>query len=432
MSFSKEDSVRPRSLSLAALLAVVLPAGLRAQDTATARAPLEIHTSEESVARRLRDGFGLTGALPELHAGEHWLVTLDATDHPVIRAASGEAGWLRLEVHPAALMQSLAEVIARVRPIGRGFLTMSFIDAGCPPGKAVSAADQILDFPKQVSRLAVDVTGDALHGFHGTLRIEPAADTGLAGVVAGLRPAELGPPMLPLSGGNLSVRVSIDPEALREKWAPVLRLLAFLRNPSTEVTQQHVQVLERWMAASDGTSAVSGTFFPGITTTLVAGLRDPQAAHEIAEDPSYLEWTRKMAELDPRAEMRMTPHAWTYRGVAVDHSVLTRPSRVSPNAPDEVHGEQALVGSWSMGVSGRVSGVGFVRMRRLIDAALDGKIARTALPKDTLADVDFDFGPMVQSIATKQGKQAPDLPVHRLTATLSVDGGALVIAADVR
>lgn len=232
-------------------LLLVLGAALAAQPetAAPAAAPLVVKTGQQKVAANLMRSSG--AELPQVAAGEHYVLTLDAEGGWTCTAGQGAMPFLAVEAHPKELMAAFSEQVEQARGMAKAGASMAAAGSPMKPAQMAAMVDGFIDFPLQIQSLTLQIEGDDAKGWDARAELQPVAEGWFAQLVRELRPSGKGVPSL--GEGTMTFAWDLDPRALQ---AGIQPMLGFLENLVPEDQRGALRKFtEQQLGTLDGTAA---------------------------------------------------------------------------------------------------------------------------------------------------------------------------------
>jgi hypothetical protein len=385
---------------------------------------LVLKTANDGLARGALSGFGSGTAVEPPEPGQHHVILVDEEGQAFLRPGQGDIGWLRLEARPPLLMKILARQVAEARAVARAALPPLMSTGGLDRSVAQEFVDALFRFPAQVDHLRVDVDGSPRTGFAVDLELSPAGGSGFADFMSALAPNPEGAPVVGGESTSFWMRVSLEPGALAAAFGPLSGLMASIYAGAGQ--EETDEFMRRWLDHVDGTFA---TAMGPDGTSMVMGLRDAESARAFVASEQYRQFTELALEQSPIMEGRMVMDAFLHRGVsahlqeaeAFDEAVAMNPLFSGENLNSYIAVAGDLLVSSMMGSTEE-------KMKRLIDRALDGEIARAPLPDDAVLELVMDFGALIASAGQSRPQDAP----RELWISASAPGGRLRVRVTTR
>lgn len=376
--------------------------------TAAAKAPvLTAKTSRMEIAAMLGESLGYTGDLPELADGKHFVVTLGADRQVQMAVAEGDAAPLDLVGDPAAAMAAFAAELDGVKPVVNGSLTMGLQQLGITPKESAAFLKELWAFPAQLQSIHLTLTGDlddpATGGLDLALQFQPKAEGAFAQFCKSLQPCAEGVPVLPVVEGTaMWFSMSLAPERMATLLAPLMDLTVAVTHQGDEDRARAKALYRKSLDVYDGTFAMDLALpFRG---RMVMGLRDGAAMQKLIESEEYVAVLK--SQKMQQAEVEVLPNAFEHRGVKVLKSTanLEQPNPMLPAGG--LVSMFGVAGTWFAGTLG----AGEPEAKRVLDAALDGKVQRAKLAAGELLKFGIDVPNLVGFLMEQQGMGGSELP----------------------
>ncbi|MCA8964575.1 MAG: hypothetical protein KDC48_06805 [Planctomycetes bacterium] len=369
-------------LLAAALLAA---AALRAQ-----QAPmLVVKTPNTAVVTRVAGAFDVGLQLPAPGAGQHYELTCAARGQCKVTTADGDVGFLTMRGDPAALATAFAEQIDMAKPIVQAGMMVGLQQQGFAAKEVGAFLKELWAFPQQLSSFALRIDGDPEHmddGVTVTLDIQPMAGGYVSRIVDALEPGPGGAPRLPERGAMMVMRCSLAPASLQTVLGPFAEIGLRMTNQGEEALQQARALNDRWMKAYDGSFAM--TFGEGMRGRMLVGVRDPAELDALMRSDDYRAMLANQRLPGQDVEYEITPDALDFRGCKWLRTKVSG-AETSPFLPDGTFvSHVGRVGSYMAVAMGGDEG----EAKALIDAVLDGKVARAPLADGAVVRVAVDVG----------------------------------------
>jgi len=388
----------------------VLLAPLPAQDTAAADvAPLVVKTTQERFAMRLAGRGGRE--LPELKAGEHYVLTLGEDGEFTAAAGNGAVPFVFLEAKPRVLMEMFAEQVDQARDMGKMGAAMASANSPFKPKQMEKLIDAVFDFPRQVETFTVTVDGDSQKGWDAHAELVPLAGSGFATGVGKLRASGKGAPRL--GEGIITMAADLAPGVVEDVFASlsefVVGMVAEADRPAAR------KMIATQFAACDGSMAlVMGEDW----MRMALGCRDAAAMRELMASDDWARLQKSFLAAMPEAEVAVKREK--VGDLDVVHVVGDLGTTDNPFAKD------GKIDSWSAVVGDQVVSVvngGRKAFEELAQRATAGGLELAALPEASVLTMNMrlaDFlamsgqdipDGMPDSIDLRLGKKGKDVLV---------------------
>jgi hypothetical protein len=336
--------------------------------------------------------------------GKHHVLTLDGTGNLTLSTADGDVPGLDLDARPPALMRIFGKQIARAKMQATAAAKMF----GGPAAKAGMDVEPMIAgmfaFPEQIERLKIQANGNPMdpdEGLSLSLDFQPVADSGFARFAGALQTNQAGAPVL--GDADLTMRFAIAKEASKKILEGFLPMLtSFGMKQSDELSAMMLEMLGHY----DGCG--SATFdFAGGGMNMAFGVDGPKAAALLGSERyrNLMQTAYADSELFEEApKMGSSEH----RGVGI--------TEVSMEFGEAMAQNPMLGGSPTANTFTAVAGNLMLssmakdgsRIRGLIDAALDKKVATSPLPEGALVTMDLALAKMAQMFAGPAAEGAPE------------------------
>lgn len=389
-----------------AILALVLPAAIAAQDTAAAAEPAAlVKTGHPRLAAGLSMGGG--SDLPDLQAGEHYVVTMSADGDVTVATGNGAIPFLIVEARPRVLMTLFADHIDEARRIAKATASVGAAGSGMRPAQMAAMMDAIFDFPQQIEVLTVTVDGSEDKGWDAHAVVVPRPGSGFEGGVALLRPSGKGAPQIGPAGA-MTLTCDLHPSAMQAVFGAMGGLVA---NMVDEADRPAVRkMMDTQVAAMDGTMVFA---LERSVMRMVFGCSDGEAMRRLMGGDDWTKMQRAFLEGMPDAEVEFTREK--SGDLEIVHTLGDIGTDVNPFAKD------GKLEGWAT-VAGDVM-VSVVNDERkafddIVRAAVDGKLERAPLPGGSMLTMHMDMAALIamsgqevppgmpSSIDLRVGKQA--------------------------
>lgn len=387
-------------------LAVALAAPLIAQETTTKPAPtvaqgpaLVLKTSDYTVAAQAAAMFDRIGDLPQMPDGGHLVLSLGADKALAVTTGSGDVGLADLVADPAALMELYAEELEGVLPMARGALTMGFQQAGLQPKDAARSVANVLDFPKQLQKVVLKVTGgQSTGGIDSTFAIEGKPGSDFEKFVGLCKPSSQGAPVLATKGAAMVMSFSLAPDALAAMFAPMRELALSMITKDEAQRKEFGALYDQWMALYDGGACVS--VGEGMRMSMLIGVLDGAKIRQMLSSEAYLAVMRDQKLPDPDMKVEVSADGFEHRGTKLGKQKLSG-GEPNPMMPDGVMESYfGAVGNYMlMAMNGSEAGA-----KEIVDAVLDQKVKRAPLAGDAILRLDLDLEALVQQMNAVTGQ----------------------------
>jgi len=408
-------------------LAAVLAAPLIAQDTTTKPAPtvaqgpaLVLKTSDHMVAAQAAAMFDRIDDLPQIPDGGHLVLSLGADKKLAVTTGSGDVGLADLVADPAALMDLYAEELESVLPMARGALTMGFQQGGLQPKDAARHVKNMLDFPKQLQKVALKVAGgQSTGGFDSTFSIEGKPGSDFETFVGWCKPSSQGAPVLAAKDAAMVMSFSLAPDALAAMFAPVRELALSMVTKDEAQRKEFGTLYDQWIALYDGGAGV--TIGENMRMSMLVGVLDGAKVREMLSSEAYLAVMRDQKLPDPDMKVEVSPDGFEHRGTKLGKQRVSG-GEPNPMMPDGVMESYfGAVGNYMvMAMNGSETGA-----KELVDAVLDQKVKRAPLAGDAILRLDLDLAAMVEQMG--MGAGAPEGMPTQVNLSAAAVGKALQI-----
>ncbi|MGE3171955.1 MAG: hypothetical protein AB7O97_04965 [Planctomycetota bacterium] len=399
---------------------------IAAQETASPGPLLTLRTTQTRVAHRVARELGMQ--LSVSHDGDQCVtLTLGRDRGTAVEVRDGDGPLLELEADVQGLLQAYEKELVGYQAMMRGVMVMSMQQQGMPVKDAAAFVGQMLAFPEQLSKATLRVTGDpkfAEGGLDIEFALEARPDSAMGKVVADLRPSPAGAPVLD-GEAPIAMRVSMDPKGLAALASQLTRTTLAMAYQEGESFDAMVKVTERMFADADG-----GMVFAidsAMTMQMILGFQKAETLQDMFTSGEYQDAIRGQRLLDRNMEVTVTPAAFEHRGVTFLKSHVTNDGPPNPVMPDGETTSFTAAAAGFLVMSGNES-----EARGMVDAALDGKIERAALPDESLLTLDVRVPAMVElfGAALPRRVRPEDLPAAAKIA-LAAKGRRLVLTVHV-
>lgn len=437
-----------RSLFLAAVF--VMP--VCAQDPVPAPKPVEttgqtsaqgpalvLKTGEAIVAMQTAAMFDHFDDLPEQPEGGHYVLSLAADKKLAVTVGAGEAGLIDLVADPSALMAVYAEELEGLLPMARGALTMALQQAGMKPKDAAPWVKGVLDFPKQLQKVALKVVGGpdsgdgssvtmfGKDGIDATFAVEGKPGSNFEWFVGLCKPSSQGAPVLPATNPAMSMSFSLAPESVAAMLAPFRDLSLTMFTKDEAQKKEFGAIYDQWIALYDG--GVVASMGEGMRMRMLIGVLDGAKLSETLTNETYLAMMRNQTLPDPDMEVEVTADALEHRGTKLGKSRVSggEPSPMMPDGAMESY-FGAIANYMVMTLNGDEASA-----KDLIDTVLDKKVKRAPLAGDSIVHMDVDLATFMPQLnpAIGQGGANDRMP-QRMGLSVAAVGNALQVRMNLK
>ncbi len=399
-------------LLLSALLSPLMAQDAAAPTTATGAA-LVVRTVDADIAENLSDTFS-GGKLPDLGAGACYVLTLGSDGKLAITTENAASGFMQMRAKPAMLAEIFADKIEETRQQMGMFAGMAAGQLGATPQELTALVDDVFAFPKQVEALNIDVTGSPTSSLDGKVDVLPAADGWFGKFIGELQANKAGAPAVADPDAMFQLAVNMDHAALLKAVRPFLGFAVGAAASDKESKLKYGAMMQSMVALFDGTVAMAMTGDKG--QKLLCGLQDGPALATLIGSADFKAWRQASAEANPMADVEFKDAAVTHREIACNKQI----TEVSmPSGQDNKTTQfTAVAGSFLLGAGSESD------TKSLIDAILDQKVARAALPGNALLTVSAKVAEMVRTLSNgmADGEDAPaklDVAMHKQGTALN-------------
>jgi hypothetical protein len=364
--------------------------------------------------------------IPELPAGGHFVVTLGADRKLALTTATGDVGVLRMVGDPGALMDAFATEIEGAKTVLQGSMTVALQAQGMKPKDVAAFVKSVLEFPKQVARMTLEVTGDPKarpeDGLVIALALEPKAGSAFTGFVEALEPCPQGAPSPASPGALFEMRGSFAPASLAKVLAPFRNWTVNLTNQGEEQRAKAQALYAKWLEVYDG--GVGIAIGEGFRGRMLIGATDAAKLQQLVASEEYRAMMEGQQMANRDVEMVVTPDALEHRGVKA------LKMEVSGYEPNPMMPEGSM--TTYAGAAGKYLFVVFggqeSAAKATIDAISDQKVGRAPLPGGALVDSTIDLPAMFAMVGRPPAKDMP----QKLSLSVGKNGKALALHALVR
>lgn len=409
-------------------LTAALTAPLLAQETTTKPAPTVVQgpafllkTSDFMVAAQAAAMFDRIGDLPQIPDGGHLVLSLGADKALAVTTGSGDVGLADLVADPAALMDLYAEELEGVLPMARGALTMAFQQTGAQPKDAARYVKNVLDFPKQMQRVVLKVTGgQSTGGIDSTFALEGKPGSDFEKFIGLCKPSSQGAPASAAKDASMVMSFSLAPESLAAMFAP-MRDWALSMSAKDEAQRKEFGALyDQWIGLYDGGGVM--TIGDGMRMSMLIGVLDGAKVRETLTSEAYLSVMQNQKLPDPDMKVEVSPDGFEHRGTKLGKTKMSG-GEPNPMMPDGVIESYfgAVANYMVMAMNGSEAGA-----KELVDAVLDQKVKRAPLAGDAILRFDVDLEAFVQQMNAATGQEGTlDSMPKRATLSAAAAGKAL-------
>jgi hypothetical protein len=415
-----------------ALFAAALALPLCGQDEVKTVAPtqgpvLVLKTSQAELASMMAMNLGFEEELPDVADGGHYVLSLGADRKIKVETAAGDAGLLDLSGDPAGLMELFAEEMESYKPMVQGTLSLVLQEQGVTAKDVAAFTKSLFEFPKQMQRLSLVVTGDPedplTDGIDVKFSLEPKAGSGFATFASAMQPSSQGVPMLAAGKNMMEMQFALAPDNLASLLGPIVDWSVGLTNQGEEQRKLAFAMVEQMMKLYDGGMSVA--FNDKMQGNCLIGVLDGEKLRELVSSDDYLTMMKGQKLANRNLEMEVTPNAFEHRGLKVLKSKVTG-EEPNPMMPDgSMESFFAAVGNYMT----LTIGGGEANAKALIDAVADQKVKRQpiangavmamvinihslmALTQPEMADMDME-GQVPNAATITFGKNGKGLLLH--------------------
>lgn len=373
-----------------ATLALVLHPAIMAQDEAVAPAPaLVVRTGHP----RLAEGLSMAARqdLPDLNAGEHYVVTMSAEGDLAVTTGNGAVPFVMVEARPRALMTIFADHVDEVRRLAKASASVGAAGSGMRPAQMAGLMDAIFDFPQQIDAVTVRVDGDEEKGWDAHAEVVPLARGAFERGVTALRSSGKGAPRL--DDGAVSLACDLHPSVLQTVYGGMADLVAGMVDEADRPAVR--KLMEAQAAASDGTMAFA---MAAGAIHMVLGCADADAMRKLLAGDEWVRMQRAFLANLPDAEVEITHEQVGDLDIVHTHGDLG--TDTNPFAKDgKIEGWATVAGDAMVSV---VYG-GRRTFDRLVRTAAAGELERAPLPAGSVMTMRVDMAGMM----AMSGRDAP-------------------------
>jgi hypothetical protein len=389
------------NLTLRLLFVSALVGPVFAQDaTATAaKGPLlTVRSLDPSAIYGLAMMLGEMPDLPELAAGSHYELVLGADRQARIGTAQGASAFLEIAADPPGLMQAFAKELQESRMMVQLGIGMSMQQAGIDAAAAKGIVAGLYEFPNQLERLSLVVTGNPdevrEHGMDVAIDFVAKADAPFGKTMLQIRPCGQGAPSL---GGDspMATQVSLDPESMRTVFAPMADAILGMMIAGDESAAMRT-LCRSWLDLYDGGFAMA---MGPAGLEMLMGLSDgAKLATQLAGD-DYAAIMKAQGETNRKMDLAFEQNALQHRGATFHKITVEMDGPPNPVLPDgKMTMLQGVVGNYFL--TGPEPST-----KALADRAADGKLLRAALPGGAVMTMTMSMAAMAGAMG---GDEMPE------------------------
>ncbi|MFO1077865.1 MAG: hypothetical protein U1E73_09085 [Planctomycetota bacterium] len=394
------------SLPLRSFFVSLLAVPAFAQDATTAapaaKGPiLLVKSTRQDVIGGLSMMLGHMDDLPVLADGSHYELAFGGDKSVAVTTAPGASAFLDLSADPAGLMTTFAEEIKRGRAMVQMGVGMGLQQAGIEPAVAKDIVAGLFDFPQQLDKLTLVITGDPDEvrdkGMDVDLDFFAKADSGFAGVMQKLKPCSQGAPAM-VGESLMQMQLSLDPESLRSVLVPATDLILTLTFGAGDEHKAARETYKKWMDLYDGGMAMA---FNGNGMDMLIGVLDGKQLSSILASDDYVNMLKAQGNANRNMEMTVQANALEHKGNKFHKMHMEFDGPPNPFAPEgKMDMYQGAVGNYL------VAG-GEASVKTMADAAGESKIKRSSLAGGAVTTMTIGIEQLVGSMGGDIPDDAP-------------------------
>lgn len=410
-----------RTHSFLALLSLTLP-GLgslsRAQEPAPAvkvgTAPLVVKTTQADFAERLLRQSGQE--LPEIGAGEHYVLTMSGESGFAAGKGSGAVAFVEVEAQPKVLMELFADQVDQARRTAKMMSGMMAASSPATPVDMAKLVDAMFDFPMQIETLTLRVEGEEQKGWDAHAEFLPVAKSYLESMAQGLETSGKGVPRL--GDGVFTMGFDLAPKALTAGMGAFTSLIMAKVPEEDRGTLR--RLLDEQMAACDGTMAMS---MRENNVSMVLGCSDAAAMGKLLTGGDWAKLQKAFVAAMPDAEVKV--ETTKIGDLDVVHTVGDLGSGSAFTEGGKIDGFATVANNLLVSV---VNG-GQKAFEDLAQRAIAGTLQRSPLARGAIVTMGMHLADMM----AMSGQEAPEGLPDTVNVDLAKKGkGTLVLDVHIR
>lgn len=330
--------------------------------------------------------------LPDLKAGEHYVVTMSVDGDLTVTTGNGAVPFVLVEARPRVLMTIFAEHVDEIRRIAKATASVGAASSGMKPAQMAGFIDAFFDFPEQIEVLTVTVDGSQDKGWDAHAEVVPRPGSGFESGVALLRPSGKGVPQIG-AAGVMSLACDLHPSAMQAVYGGMGKLVATMVDEADRPAVR--KLMETQAAALDGTMTFA---IPAGAIHMVLGCSDSEAMRKVMGGDDWIKMQRAFLQGMPDAEVEITREQ--AGDLEIVHTLGDLGTDMNPFAKDgKLEGWATVAGDAMVSV---VNG-DRKTFDDLVRAAVAGELERAPLPSGAVMTMRMDMA----GLLAMSGQAAP-------------------------